>query len=78
MTLCKDFECPLRNSCMRYLKTADNTDSFFEPSPRRPYSDKCVEFMQWRQYTSEVVKVARVNNHSVKTKKVVSSFRPLL
>ncbi len=76
MTLCKDFECPLRNSCMRYLKTADNTDSFFEPSPRRAYSDKCVEFMQWKQYTSDVVKVHR--KEVSRNKKVVSSFRPLL
>lgn len=45
VTLCKDFTCPLRSSCMRYLQSANTSSIFFTDSPR--FGNSCNEFVSW-------------------------------
>jgi len=77
MTLCKDFECPLRNSCARYLKTTGSEDIFFESSPRKYGSTKCVEFYPWIDYNRENLVVKRKEPTDAR-RRTTSSFRPYL
>lgn len=45
LTLCKDFTCPLRSSCVRYLQSATDKSIFFTESPR--FKNSCNEFLSW-------------------------------
>lgn len=45
ITMCRDGECPFRESCFRYLATPSGWQSYFDSSPREP-DGRCAYFRQ--------------------------------
>ena len=65
--LCKDIECPLRSSCVRFLKNVEPMDTFFEESPRK--GQECDLFVSWIKNLNVMPKKLKQQKSTVLIKK---------
>lgn len=63
ITLCTDQQCPLRQSCMRFVAKPDKYQSYFMGSPSR--GDQCPEYWPVKSLTTPTNKRSQLRKRKL-------------